>query len=458
MIKTQILGSIALTTVLALSTIGCSSSSSSSEDAGITAEQKTATLTTYASIATKNYGQAYTDAVALQTAIQAFTDAPTTTTLEAAKTAWKTARESYGTTEAFRLSDGPIDGEETFSSSFGAPEGQLNAWPLNESMIDYTRVDSDTGAKSTGNIIDGTGEFASFTSPDGTETINLGEDGAGTVDITTINTAMLKEFTQVDGDANVATGYHAVEFLLWGQDQDYTDMLADNVTNGATEAGARPLEDYTTDTNKERRIAFINAAADLIVEDLALMTEAWDASDDSYRTAFLGSGTNAIDTTDALTNIFKGLGVFIKSELANERMAVAVQDPSEEDEHSCFSDNTHRDVVLNYNGFKNLLKGTYLDASQGDSFYSLASTETQGKIDTLIAALDAKVAAIDAAAATEHFDRQIHDGSANKQNIIDTYREMRDLGDLMVDVAGDFDIDLTIDDVTDGEESDQGQS
>lgn len=211
----KIIGSVVLATILAMGMSGCGGSSSDTGNVtSITATQKKAVLTTYADIALANYTQAHTDAIALQIAVLAFTNDANETTLQSAKDAWLEARESYGTTEAFRLSNGPIDGEETFSSSFGTPEGQLNAWPLNEAMIDYTQVESNV-AVTGGNIIDGTGSFTSFTSTDGTTAVTLG-DGTGDINITTINVALLEEFTSVDGDANVATGYHAVEFLLWG--------------------------------------------------------------------------------------------------------------------------------------------------------------------------------------------------------------------------------------------------
>ncbi len=469
---TKLIGSLALSAILALGVTGCGSSSddapaaTTSKSASVTAAQKTAVLTTYADIALANYTKAYDDAVLLQTAVKAFTDAPTTTTLDAAKAAWLTARESYGTTEAFRLSNGPIDSEDAgFMQTWDAPEGQLNAWPLNEAMIDYTQVQSST-AVTGGNIIDGTGSFTGFTSTDGSTAISLGEDGTGDINITNINVALLEEFTSVDGDANVATGYHAVEFLLWGQDQDYNNPVNDTITNGADVAGQRPVSDYLTgndatgNDNHVRRAEFINAASDLIVADLAKMKTAWSAGTGSYREAILGGGINAIDADTALKQIFIGIGVFVKSELANERIAVAVQDPSEEDEHSCFSDNTHRDIDLNYTGFKNILKGEYLGTSQGTSIYSLASATHKSEIDDLLTALDTKVTAINTAATTgnTHFDTQIKVGNENKQNIINTYRQMRDLGNKMVAVAGDYGISLTEDDVTDDEESEQGKN
>ena len=441
------LGAISIATALALSGCGSSSSNSKTPTAqttkGITEVQKKSALTAYANYAITTYTAALKDAKSMKTAIVTFTANPTEGTLKDAKKAWLQARETYGVTEILRLSNGPIDAEEGFAATFGAPEGQLNAWPLNESMIDYTIL-ADGSTKTNGNIIDGTGSFASFTAPDGKMT-NLGENGDQKIDITSITTAMLKEFTQKDGDANVATGYHAIEFLLWGQDQDYGSMIADNITHGATTAGERPLSDYTTDANKERRKTYLVATADLIIEDLKLMTDAWDKSTGTYTKAFLGEGSNKIATADALSNIFKGMGTFLKSELAQERMSVAVLNPSEEDEHSCFSDNTHRDIALNYQGFRDVLTTAFLPSM---------STAGKSTINAGIKKVDAGVKKIDDLAKdTMHFDYQIVAANGKSQNIVDTKNDMRDLGDLMVTVAKEYGVNISKDDVRDPEES-----
>lgn len=450
MINTNILGSIALTAILTLSISGCSGGGGGTETLGgttttetestdISAANKTIALTTYANIALANYTDALNDALALNTAIDSFVASPETTTLEAAKNAWKNARVSYGTTEIFRLADGPIDAEDGFASTFGAPEGQLNAWPLDENMIDYTTDAS--GAITSGNIIDTVGVFT----PSGTE--------ASSVDVTNITKETLSALNENGGDANVATGYHAVEFLLWGQDQDYNSFIDDTITNGATTAGLRSVTDYTSSANADRRKAYLVAASELIVDDLQLMVDAWTSGAGSYREALLGSGSNAIATDTALKQIFISMGTFIKSELANERMAVAILTPSEEDEHSCFSDNTHVDVDKNYRGFVNVLKGEYKGSLQGTSFYSLLPQTNQDTLDTFISSIDTKITAMNNAITSEHFDYQIKDGSSNKDNLVSIKNELRELGDAIVSVATEFDISLSTDDVTDADET-----
>ncbi|MEA2099311.1 MAG: imelysin family protein [Campylobacterota bacterium] len=447
----KIVGSVVVAALLSLGVTGCGNDTKTVEvekivkvekiigaNASITEAKKSAALTTYADIALANYTDAFNDAKLLVNAIDSFTAKPTESTLNAAKTAWKTSRESYGTTEIFRLSNGPIDAEEGFAASWDAPEGQLNAWPLDENMIDYTTDAS--GALTSGNIIDTAGNFT--------------PNGGDTVDVTTITKNAIADLNENGGDANVATGYHAVEFLLWGQDQDYADFTADTVTNGAGVAGQRAVTDFTSAANANRRIAYLKASAQLIVDDLEKMVTAWTDEENSYRRAFLGDGKNAIATDIALKQVFAGMGTFIKSELANERMAVAILTPSEEDEHSCFSDNTHRDISTNYQGFVNVLKGEYKGESKGESFYSVLTTDTKEGLDTLITSIDAKVKSMnDAVSAGENFDYQIKDGSDNKANLTNAKNSMRSLGDTMVDVAREYAISLSASDVQDGEET-----
>ena len=315
-------------------------------------------LAGYAKIAQVNYSDALNDAKALQMAIEEFASTPNAKTFANAKIAWLNSRESYGQTEIFRLANGPIDAEEGWvADTYGSLEGQLNAWPLDENMIDYT-IDAN-GKRTSGNIIDTVGSF------------NPGGEDASAVNVSNITVDAITALNENGGDANVATGYHAIEFLLWGQDQDYSNFVKDAITNGAKTAGQRPLSDYISDKNAPRRIAFLKAASAKIVSDLQTVASAW-TENGLYKDAFLGklSGADAsknLSRNEALKQVIAGMGVFIKSELANERIAVAVLTPSEEDEHSCFSDNTHRDITTNYLGFRNILTSTYKNESYGKS-------------------------------------------------------------------------------------------
>ena len=187
---------------------------------------------TYSTIAEANYADAIKDAENLQKAIADLAKHPTEENLDKAKKAWLNARESYGTSEILRLSGGPIDAEEGWvADAYGSLEAQMNAWPLDENMIDYT-IDAN-GKRTSGNIIDSKGDF----DPGGEESTVINVDSISVENLTALN--------ENGGDANVATGYHAIEFLLWGQDQDYANFMKDSITHGAMRAGERPLSDFS---------------------------------------------------------------------------------------------------------------------------------------------------------------------------------------------------------------------
>ena len=419
--------------------------------AAVSAEVSQQTLTTYAKIARISYADALKDAKTLQAAIHAFAGNPTAETLRAAKDAWLVSRESYGTTEIFRLSNGPIDAEGGWvEQAYGNLEPQINSWPLDENMIDYTE-DADY-RRTSGNIIDSNGAFTP------------GGEDPHPVDVSEITVEVLTDLNENGGEANVSSGYHAIEFLLWGQDQDYHNILDDKITNGAMTAGRRPLSDFTDDALSGRRLDYLVAAGDKLVDDLAVVAGAWaekiDGDNGRYRAALLGrlGGADAdknIPRAQALKQIFAGMGMFSKSELANERIAVAVLTPSEEDEHSCFSDNTHRDLERNYRGIRNVLLGEYRGEKVGPSFYEQLPQEEQGKIDTLMADIEKRIARVnELATTTMHFDYQIHpENEDSVQNIVTLKNQLRRLGDQMVTLARAYGISLTTDEVTDPEEN-----
>ncbi|MFK2823029.1 imelysin family protein [Arcobacter sp. YIC-80] len=449
MFKRTKLFAASLSVAAALALTGCATSSSQSATPTEMTKANTI-LGAYSNIALANYSDALDDAIKLKFRIDAFAAKPNKYTFEQAKKAWLLSRESYGQTEIFRLSNGPIDAEEGWvADTYGALEGQLNAWPLDENMIDYT-IDAN-GKRTSGNIIDTAGVF------------NPGGEDAQAVNVKKITVDALTALNENGGEANVSTGYHAIEFLLWGQDQDYSNFIKDSVTKGPLTAGQRSLTDFTVDKNADRRIAYLQAAADKIVADLKMVKSAWEKEVNGtaglYQAALQGklSGDNAsknISKEEALKQIIAGMGVFIKSELANERIAVAVLTPSEEDEHSCFSDNTHRDIAMNYLGFRNALTSTYNGKKFGPSLLDAVDADTKQRILNKMASIEAKINLVDEMAKTkQHFDYQIQPGNPQAKVIVKLKNEMRKLGDEMVNVAKANGISLTTDDVTDAEET-----
>ena len=266
---------------------------------------------TYSTIAAANYADAIKDAENLEKAIADLAKHPTEENVDKAKNAWLNARESYGTSEIFRLSGGPIDAEEGWvADAYGSLEAQMNAWPLDENMIDYT-IDAN-GKRTSGNIIDSKGDF----DPGGEESTVINVDSISVENLTALN--------ENGGDANVATGYHAIEFLLWGQDQDYANFMKDSITHGAMRAGERPLSDFTSDKYAQRRLAYLKAASAKLVSDLKKVASGWSPqlskncdvnAEGCYRAAINGqlTGTDVkknIPQKEVLKQVFSRNGCF----------------------------------------------------------------------------------------------------------------------------------------------------
>ncbi|MCY4557036.1 MAG: iron-regulated protein [Chloroflexi bacterium] len=252
------------------------------------------------------YSQSLASARVMDATIGAFLADPNPASLEAAKRAWLRARDDYGPTEVFRFYGGPIDNEED------GPEGLTNAWPMDESYIDYVEGNATAG------IINMPNEYPTI---DADLIVSLNEEG---------------------GEENVSTGWHAIEFLLWGQD------LNDDGP------GDRPFTDYTTNDNADRRGQYLAVASDTLIGHMQDMVDAWAPGGGNYRAEFL-----AMPADDALVDIITGAGALSQGELAGERINVAYEERSQEDEHSCFSDNTVADIVGNAIGVRMVLTGDY---------------------------------------------------------------------------------------------------
>jgi uncharacterized iron-regulated protein len=103
----------------------------------------------------------------------------------------------YQQTEAFRFGNPIVD----------AWEGRLNSWPLDEGLIDY--VDASYGTENDENAFYAVDVIAN-------SKISV---GGKTIDVSKITPTLLSEVLHEAGGnkANVATGHHAIEFLLWDQ-------------------------------------------------------------------------------------------------------------------------------------------------------------------------------------------------------------------------------------------------
>jgi putative iron-regulated protein len=162
-----------------------------------------------------------------------------------------------------------------------------------------------------------------------------------------INSVSLPKLNEAGGEANIATGWHAIEFLLWGQ--DFND-------DGP---GERPWTDYTTAPNADRRMNYLVTATEVLRFHLVAIADSWSPFnyDGTPGEFFLRRPSRIIRT------VMRGLSAFAGRELASERLATALRSRSQEDEHSCFSDTTRNDLVANMEGIESVLFGTFTSAS-----------------------------------------------------------------------------------------------
>ena len=343
-------------------------------------------LANYADLALAGYEDSLSTAKALDAAIDALIANPSEETLTAARTAWKAARIPYQQTEAFRFGNPIVD----------EWEGRVNAWPLDEGLIDYVAAsygtESDSNALYVANVI-----ANPKITIDGTE-----------LDATDITPELLQTHLQEAAgvESNVATGYHAVEFLLWGQDLNGT----------GPGAGNRPFTDYSTADHADRRAAYLRAASSLLVSDLEEMVGNWTETG-AARAALPELGLSAILT---------GMGSLSFGELAGERMKLGLLLHDPEEEHDCFSDNTHISHLEDAQGIQNVYLGTYtrVDGSvvEGPSLSDVIAakdaaldTEIKGLLDDTLAKMHVMA---DRAEAGEAYDQQIGEGNVEGNAVV----------------------------------------
>ena len=339
-------------------------------------------LTTYADIAHAGYADSLDGAKALDAALAAFLADPSAATHAAAKAAWLASRVPYQQTEVFRFGNPIVD----------EWEGRVNAWPLDEGLIDYVE----------------TGFYGEASDENPFYAVNIIANpsltvAGETIDASTIDVELLAAMHEVEAiEANVSRGYHAIEFLLWGQDLNGT----------GPGAGDRPWTDFAmgddcTGGNCDRRRAYLEAASALLIADLEEITASW-AEGGEARTDLTAEGEAA-----GVARIITGLGSLSYGELAGERMKLGLMLNDPEEEHDCFADNTHNSHFYNVVGMHNVYLGTY--------------TRTDGStVDG--ASLSALVAAADPA-----LDREMRERLDASRGAFTAIKETADNGEMAYD-------------------------
>ncbi len=348
---------------------------------------------TYADIAAAGYADSLTTAEALQTAVTALLATPSEAALQTARSAWIAARVPYMQTEVYRFGNPMVDDWE----------GRVNAWPLDEGLIDYvdaSYAQTEDNSLATLNIV-ATPEFTL---------------SGTTIDARRITPALIADTLQeADGiEANVASGYHAVEFMLWGQDLNGT----------GPGSGARPYSDYLQDAgctngNCDRRAAYLAASTDLLVSDLAEMAAAWAPGGPAR-------GVVLADPQAALLAMLTGMGSLSYGELAGQRMRLGLMLNDPEEEHDCFSDNTHNSHYYDGLGIQNVYIGRYtrIDGSvvSGASLSELVAARDAAVDQQLTGELAATVTALaalkTAAEAGMPYDQMIAPGNAEGEALV----------------------------------------
>jgi len=371
-------------------TLGCNSKDRSGlEDTALSWPDNTeAAVLNYTAIVEATYADSLAAAETLNAALEALASAPSQAALDDARTSWLDSREPYLQTEVFRFYDGPIDNPDD------GPEGLINAWPMDEHYVDYTIDDPATGI------------------------VNSDEP---------IDAGSLEELNESGGEANIATGYHAIEFLLWGQD------LSD------TGPGDRPFTDYVTDssgtaTNQDRRGLYLTTAGGLLAGHLSQVHEQWTPGAD-YRTRF------EADPQTGFEKALTGMIILSGFETGGERLQAALDSKSQEDEHSCFSDNTHRDMIQDIQGVQNVWVGSY------GSINGVGLRDVVSEVDAALAgAVDDRIAeSLSLANALQPpFDQEIAAGSAGNARVEALIVSLRAQEELLFEVFEVFGLAVTI--------------
>ena len=296
-------------------------------------------LEAYSNLVLSSYTDLVEQTLKLQAAVDALLAQPSDESLNAARQAWIAARPAYLKTEAFRFYGGPIDGVES----------ELNSWPMNEAYIDYVEGKPDSG---------------------------LINDPQSKLDV-----SGLEGLNQKQDEKDVTIGWHAIEFLLWGQ-----DLSVDG-------PGNRPYTDYLSSTgNNDRRRSYLKLVTDQLAKEMQGLQQQWQPDDPkNYVASF-----KALPPREAIGRMVNGMAILAGYEFMSERLAVALDSGDQEDEHSCFSDNTKNDFVFDLVGIKQVWTGDSGDKKRAglDELVRAQDPVLADKLEQLIADAETKIAGL----------------------------------------------------------------
>jgi len=384
---------------LALLFAACSDDDSATPDPGVSTN---AVLENYAANLYAGYSDSVTDEQDFNTKVEAFLSSPTDATLTDARNAWIASREPYMLMEGARFYDGPIDIDPPNH------EALLNSWPLDEAYIDYT-TNKDSG------VVDETAGLINHTDT-----------------LPNITSSALDALNAQGGDTNISSGYHAIEFLLWGQ------ALKD------VGPGERSATDYVVGgprKNPDRRSTYLRTSVAGVIEHLTAVRDAW-APGAAYRTQFVQAGLPSI----ALA--FTGLGKMSKGELAGERINAPYASKARRDQHDCFSSLTLVDYDRDARGLQAIYLGKY-GANDGPGLDELVRAKNPELDARLQKQLQTSVDAINAI--PKPFEASImgEDGSPGRTAIRAAIDSLRAQGDMFAEAAAALGLTIQVPDTND---------
>ena len=302
-----------------------------SDSSGQFQHHTSAFLKSYLKLGTTIYHSSLESSKKLDDEITKFLSSPTQQKFAQLKETYRKARIHYQQSEVFRFANPEVD----------ELEGRVNAWPVDESYLDYVAI--------TKNIAKNENSQSSANTKN-THTDNIIASSiikfAGSqVKINGYDTSTLRSLHELAGDeSKVVTGFHAIEFLLWGQDlngfkfgagnRQYTDYLPKNCSGGFC----------------QQRRKLLQAVSNLLVSDLQQMYQLFSSTDSELVKRY-----SKQPATQLLTNVFSGLGSLAYGELAGERIQLGLLLNDPEEEHDCFSDLTHLSHFQNLVGISKVI-------------------------------------------------------------------------------------------------------
>ncbi len=313
--------------------------------------------------------------------VQQFGSTLVSTHLTNSRENWKVAYDAYHQLGPFRFHS-----ESTLTPLMSDAELQLSLYVTNPAYIDVTSQDATSG------IIPDEATYPQ------------------------ILTQVLTDAHLAGGPENVSLGFHALEFILWGED------------NSASGPGNRLVSDFGgTSTNNRRKeylvtVNYLNNA----------YVNATDA--EAYINAF-----KKLTYKEQLQTMLSGVYRFVKDDLAGKSIKTPYDMMDQQFEESPYSDNSLNDLKSKLNSTRNFLTGSQFSGTNGYfliDYIAFKSQDNADKITRLLEDIDSQLTGI-----TVAFDQAVVD-PAGRAQLLTVYNKCIDLANAIQQFATEQGISL----------------